>query len=141
MDDVAIVYEPFADADTQRFITDGVDMFNVAATGMPEYAPVNVVIRGPRGDIRGGVLGFVWRGWLQVTALWVSSSLRGQGFGARLLAMAEDEAVRQGAAGAALETYSFQARGFYEKQGYGVRGAIEGYPPGHTKYFLSKSLG
>lgn len=141
MDTATIIYEPFVDADTRRFITEGVDMFNVAATGLADYAPVNLVVRGPHGDIGGGLLGFVWGGWLQVTALWVSTPLRGAGFGGRLLAAAEGHALHHGAVGAALETYSFQAREFYEKQGYAVVGQIDGYPPGHTKYFLAKPLG
>ncbi|WP_443747131.1 GNAT family N-acetyltransferase [Asticcacaulis solisilvae] len=140
MTDITIAYEPFADADTRRFITEGVDMFNVAATGLGDYAPVNVVLRSAHGDIHGGALGFVWGRWLQVTALWVSSSLRGQGHGRGLVAAIEAHALRHGAVGVALETYSFQARDFYEKQGYGVCGQIEDYPPGHIKYFLKKPL-
>ena len=35
---------------------------------------------------------------------------------------------------------SFQALGFYQKRGYTVAGQLDGYPPGHTKYFLRKEL-
>jgi len=141
MDDIITVYEPFADAETQRFITDGVNMFNAAATGLPEYSPVNIVLRSRHGDVYGGLLGFVWGSWLQVTALWVSQAARGRGYGARLLAEAEAHAMRLGATGATLDTYSFQARPFYERQGYSVRGTIDGFPPGHARYVLAKALG
>jgi ribosomal protein S18 acetylase RimI-like enzyme len=37
-----------------------------------------------------------------------------------------------------LDTFSFQARGFYEKLGYTVFGEIENHPPGHSRFFLRK---
>ena len=53
---------------------------------------------------------------------------------------AEDEARDRGCVGAHLDTYSFQARGFYEKQGHSVFGALPDCPPGHARFFLSKRL-
>jgi hypothetical protein len=37
-----------------------------------------------------------------------------------------------------LDTFSFQARPFYEKLGYEVFGQLEDYPRGHSRYFLQK---
>jgi hypothetical protein len=54
--------------------------------------------------------------------------------------MAEAEAVRRGCHGAQLDTYSFQAQGFYEKLGYAVFGIVEDYPSGHSRIYLSKRL-
>ncbi len=135
-----IAFEPFLDDDTRRYIVDGVDMYNVAVTGLPDYAPVNFVLRGERGDVLGGVLGLLWGAWLQVGTLWVASAARGKGYGAKLLSAAEEYALTKGAVGATLETYSFQARPFYERLGYEVCGQLDGYPPGHAKFFLRKSL-
>jgi hypothetical protein len=39
-----------------------------------------------------------------------------------------------------LTTYSFQARGFYEKEGYSVVGEMAGYPPGATYFWMRKDL-
>ncbi|MGC6728099.1 hypothetical protein ACP0GO_26835, partial [Escherichia coli] len=39
-----------------------------------------------------------------------------------------------------LDTYSFQARGFYEKLGYTVFGTIDDFPPGHQRFFGRKRL-
>ena len=39
-----------------------------------------------------------------------------------------------------LTTYSFQARGFYEKEGYRVVGEMADYPPGATYYWMRKDL-
>jgi hypothetical protein len=48
--------------------------------------------------------------------------------------------MRRGCVGVWLDTFSFQARGFYEKLGYRVFGEVADYPPGHTRHFLKKSL-
>jgi hypothetical protein len=39
-----------------------------------------------------------------------------------------------------LDTFSFQARGFYEKLGYCVFGTLDDYPPGHSRFYLTKRL-
>src|SRR5215831_15581057 len=48
--------------------------------------------------------------------------------------------VSRGAVGATVETYSFQARPFCERLGYEVFGTLDGYPPGHIKFFLRKAF-
>jgi GNAT superfamily N-acetyltransferase len=137
---LSIEFEPFIDESARKFIVDGVDYYNIAATGMPGWFPVNFVLRGERGDILGGVLGELWGGWLHVTYLWVSEAARGAGHGTRLMDKAESYARSRGAVGATLETYSFQARPFYERLGYELCGTLEGFPPGHVKFFLKKVL-
>jgi len=140
MDTVQIEFEPFIDEAARQFIVNGLDMHNIAATALPDYCPVNFVLRGGRGDVLGGVLGLLWGGWLQVTCLWVAEATHGAGHGTRLLNNAEAYARSRGAVGAALETYSFQARPFYERLGYEVFSALDGYPPGHVKFFLRKAF-
>ena len=44
----------------------------------------------------------------------------------------------RGCAAARLETWDFQAPGFYQKQGYEVVCVIPDYPPGITEYTLVK---
>jgi len=41
---------------------------------------------------------------------------------------------------ASLETASFQAREFYEKQGYEVFGELDDFPKGHTMFYMKKVL-
>jgi len=66
--------------------------------------------------------------------------MRGSGIGRRLLSEAEAEAIRRRCRGALLDTFSFQARGFYERLGYSAFGVIDDYPPGHCRIFLAKKL-
>jgi len=137
---IRLEFEPFIDDGARQFIVDGVDNHNIAVTGMPAYFPVNFVLRGERGDVLGGLIGLLWGGWLQVSYVWVAEAARGQGLGARLMQAAEAYAKSRGAVGATLETHSFQARPFYERLGYEVFGELDGYPPGHAKFFLRKAL-
>ena len=102
--------------------------------------PLDVYVTDAGGQVVGGLLGFTLFGWLYVDTLWVDESLRGRQVGTRLLAQAEAEAARRGCGHAHLNTFSFQARGFYEKQGYRVVGQMDGYPPGGAFYFLRKDF-
>jgi len=138
MDEIKISFEPFVDDGVRQFIVNGLDNFNIATNGLPAYFPVNFVLRSDKGEVLGGLLGQIWGGWLQVSYLWVSDVVRGQGEGRRLLAAAEAYAKTRGCIGATLETHSFQARPFYERQGYRLFGTLEDYPPGHAKFFLEK---
>lgn len=66
--------------------------------------------------------------------------MRGQGPGRRLLQAAEREAQARGCSRAKLTTYSFQARRFYEKEGYRVVGVLQDYPPGGAYYWMRKDI-
>ena len=58
--------------------------------------------------------------------------------GTRLLGTMEQYARSQGITNYHLETTSFQALPFYQKQGYAVFGELPDMPPGHITYFLKK---
>ena len=92
----------------------------------------------------GGVLGGLWGetnfAYLHVDLLFVPEALRGTGLGRQMLLQAEQEAIARGCRGAWLDTYSFQARGFYERLGYAVFGILNDYPPGQKRIFLHKVL-
>ena len=90
--------------------------------------------------ILGGLWGSTAYGYLHVDMLVLPESLRRQGIGTDLMRKAEAEALRRGCHGSYLETFDFQARGFYEKLGYTLFGQLENTPPGHTRYFMKRSL-
>jgi GNAT superfamily N-acetyltransferase len=88
----------------------------------------------------GGLIGeTVWQ-WLSVRLLWVDPAHRGAGHGRDLLAAAEAEAMRRGCRHARLNTFSFQAAGFYERCSYRQVLALEDFPRGHQRLFYVKSL-
>ena len=77
---------------------------------------------------------------LHVDLFYLPEAMRGSGLGSRMLQQAEEEAIRRGCHTSWLDTFSFQAPEFYRRQGYAVFGEIEGYAPGHSRYFLKKAL-
>lgn len=79
-------------------------------------------------------------GWLFVAMLWVSGSYRGNGYGSKLLQLAEAKAKAYGCNSVFLDTHSFQAPDFYRKHGYTEFGRLENFPPGHSRIYLSKAL-
>ncbi|WP_329399601.1 GNAT family N-acetyltransferase [Streptomyces melanogenes] len=103
--------------------------------------PLHVWALDGKGGLAGGLTGRVWATWLHVDLLWVDAAHRGAGLGAELLARAEESARTEHAcAWSRLETWDFQAPGFYRKQGYEVVGEVPEYPPGVTEFILTKRL-
>lgn len=118
----------------------GVMAHNEAAVGRTLVQPLALYVRDESGTIRGGLSGYLAWQWLYIDLLWVDAPLRGQGYGAGLVGAAERLARDAGCVAARLDTYEFQARPFYERQGYAVYGVLEGYPAGTRQYSLRKSL-
>lgn len=92
------------------------------------------------GELVAGLFGRVSYSWLFIELFWVAETERGRGLGSQMLRRAEQYALEQGCHSAWLDTFSFQARGFYEKRGYVVFGELPNYPGEHSRYFLSKKL-
>ncbi len=101
---------------------------------------IAVFMRNNAGEVLGGVIGNTFGGWLDILLLWVEKSLRGKGYGSKLMNMLENEAVNLGCTNAHLDTFSFEARPFYERLGYETFAVLADYPEGHSKCFLKKRL-
>ena len=66
--------------------------------------------------------------------------MRGQTIGSKLLKQAEETAKERGCQYVFLDTFSFQAPAFYEKQGYKNVFTLEGYPVTGKRYYFTKTL-
>ena len=129
-----------ADDKIRRQIAAPLIEYNESKGGPDHYRPLIVCLKNTQGKVEGGVWAYTNFGWLFVQLLVVPESLRGAGFGRRLMAVAEEEAVRRGCRNAWLDTHEFQAPGFYKKLGYSVFGTLPDYPPGFARIFLTKRL-
>ena len=140
MTDIRIVSDPHASESLQRVVVDHLDTYNVAVTGFSEYSPVNLFLRDAGDEVVGGLLGSIWGGVLHVRILWVSEALRGRGLGRRLVEEAERRGVERGCRHVFLDTFSFQAPGFYAKLGYRAYAKADDWPVGHAHHFFRKDL-
>lgn len=92
------------------------------------------------GRIVAGLRGKTALRWLYVSTLAVAPECRGRGYGRKLMAQAERVAMDRGCEGIWLDTFSFQAPGFYAKLGFESFGVIADFPRGESRYFLMKRL-
>jgi GNAT superfamily N-acetyltransferase len=77
---------------------------------------------------------------MYVDVLYVDPSHRGKGYGKLLLENAESKARSLGGYMSHLDTFDWQAKDFYQHQGYEVFGILENCPPGHTRYYMKREL-
>ena len=116
----------------------GLGGYNEGFTGRLYREKVSCFVKDESGVTRGGIIGEIKWGWLYVEGLWLSDDIRIKGLGTKLLNKLEDYARSKGISNFRLETTSFQALAFYEKQGYVLFGQLPDMPPGFISYFLKK---
>ena len=138
MADYTITVEEQPSDDDARAVVMGLVAYNDGHAPPEGAARLVLLLHDADGTLKGGLLGYTHWNWLFVSHLWVHDQLRGRGLGRELLGRAEAEAAARGCRNAHLDTFSFQARGFYESLGYQVFGTLDDYPPGHSRYFLHK---
>ena len=139
MPNLTISRAPASEADLDTVFR-GLRAHNDARVGAPGYSALHVLLRDEEGEVRGGLAGDVYLGWLFIRYLWVAEEHRGGGWGERLLHEAEDEARSRGCRAIWLDTFTFQAPGFYRRLGYLEFGRLDDYPAGHARHFLWKPL-
>ena len=126
---------------TSRDLWKGLVRFNRAQVGAIRYRRAVLSARDARGRLLGGlILQSYWRE-SYIELLWVSARARRGGLGGKLIQEAERQARRHGSRLIHVNTYSFQAPGFYEKQGYRRFGSLSGSPEGERRHFYVKALG
>ena len=103
---------------------------------------LGLVIDDPKLGSVGGVYGKLLLGnCLSIDVLWVYEKFRNLGYASKLMHAIEDAAIKLGSHLAMVDTFDFQALGFYQKLGYEVFGILDDCPcVGNKRYFLKKSL-
>ena len=128
------------DEEAMAQVRSGLVAYNHSHIGDYAYHDFALYARDAKDRVVGGMFGHSGMGWLYIDYLWLADDQRGNRLGAHLLGLAEDEARRRGCSGVFLYTYSFQAPGFYRKQGFELMGVLEDCPPGHQRFYLKKQL-
>jgi GNAT superfamily N-acetyltransferase len=129
------------EAENVRLISEGLEQFNVRQSGTEDRRSLAVlVMESETKRVVGGLTGRTSLGLLFVDLFHLPQKLRGLGIGSEVLRRAEDEGRRRGCRTAVVYTISFQAPGFYERNGWRVFGEIPCDPPGTSRVFLTKDL-
>ncbi len=132
------IEEKAAAADTEALGL-GLEAFNQAAwPGHQPWRELSLLLR-EHGSVVGGLHGQTYAGWLFIQYFWLSAPLRGRGIGAQLMALAERQAIERGCHSAYLDTFSFQAPGFYRRLGYEAFARLP-YPPRGERIWMRKTL-
>jgi GNAT superfamily N-acetyltransferase len=138
--DLRLNFENDPSTEDRNFLDRSLDLMNVERWPMPQPGNFAVFLRNAAGEIEAGLDAVHYGGWLFVHNLWITEARRSQGLGRLLMTQAEERARTLGCHSAWLDTFSFQAPGFYQKLGYEIFGTLD-HPPGAKRHFLRKSLG
>ena len=105
-----------------------------------DYRELHAIIRDGPGQLLGGLIAGTHSGWLYVEFVWVADQHRRSGYGSRLLATAEQEALNRGCSKAYLDATGLKVAAFFQHRGYTVCGELTEYLPGESRSWLRKPL-
>jgi GNAT superfamily N-acetyltransferase len=115
--------------------------YNTTQVGPVVIEPLAIFLRHPESEaIVGGLWGTFAAGWLAIELLYVPAEFRMRGTGSSLMKKAEEIARKRACIGIRLDTFTFQAPGFYEKLGYRAFGKLSDHPKGHAQIFYFREL-
>lgn len=120
-------------------IQKGINQFNSSKIGesAKEFC---IYLRDSSNEIRGGVFAVSYSDSIHIILMWMDDSLRGKGYGTKLIQAVEAEGIKRKCEYSYVDTFSFQAEGFYRKCGYHPIGTINNALFDHSRVFLKKPL-
>lgn len=119
----------------------GLDAHNASFAPLGRVRPLACAVHSGEGELLGGAVGRTWGACVELQQLWVQDAWRGQGLATGLVQRFEARAQERGCRLAYLETFSFQAPGFYQRLGYTGACRLEGFGEGIYKLLMTKTLG
>lgn len=93
------------------------DAWNFAAVGRDDLREMTVRVEDD-GELVAGLSGWTWGTCAGVGMVWVHEDVRRDGWGARMMAAAEEVARERGCRQLLVSSFTFQAPDFYRRQGY-----------------------
>ena len=104
------------------------------------YEEISLFLKDENGIVCGGINAEVCWNWLEIHTFMIDEDIRKSGFGTKLLLEIEKIALEKECDFIKVDTLSFQALGFYEKNGYQVFGSLDNVGRDYTHYYLKKDL-
>ena len=114
--------------------------YNIKNREKSQSVPLGIFYEDEQGRKLAGLTGETFGNWLCIKYLFVSEELRGQGIGKSIMETAEETARKRGCKYAFVDTFDFQAPGFYKKLGYKEVFALKEYPYTGERYYYTKEL-
>jgi GNAT superfamily N-acetyltransferase len=114
--------------------------YNLKSAPDPDFRLLGLLLKDEHGVTIGGLWGRSAYEWLFVELLFVPEAMRGTGLGSQLMRQVEDIARQRNCTGVWLDTFDFQALGFYQKLGYTIFGELKDHPRGVAQYWLQKRV-
>jgi ribosomal protein S18 acetylase RimI-like enzyme len=121
-------------------IIDPLIAFNEAQAGPRNKKEFAFFVRSETDELVGGLLGNTHFNHFFVSAIFVEQRFRRHGIGRELMKRAEELALEHKCDAIYLDTFDWQAPGFYTKLGFEVCGKLEDYPRGHQRFYLVKRI-
>lgn len=117
------------------------NLSKVPQTQEVAYVWLNKIVENDDKEVIGGILAkmYCWN-VIYIDALWINENYRGFGLGEKLLFEIENIAKKEKCYLIHLDTFDFQAKNFYIKNGYEVFGVLDDCPKDHKRFFLKKYL-
>ena len=140
MDKYKIDFESNPKPEDTQILCDGISENAKIKKGHKPVSFFAFFIRDANGKIVGGCNGDILFGQLYVGQLWVSENLRNQGYGTKLMHLAEDYASSNSARFVSVNTMDFEALDFYKKLGFQIEFERHGFDKDSIFYFLRKDL-
>ncbi|MEW9107853.1 MAG: GNAT family N-acetyltransferase [Cytobacillus gottheilii] len=104
------------------------------------YEEINLFLKDDNGKVYGGILAAVCWNWLEIYTFILVEDIRHSGYGTTLLTELEAIALDKKCDFIKVDTLSFQALDFYQKNGYEVFGSIDHVGREFVHYYLKKDL-
>ena len=102
--------------------------------------PIEIIARNEQNEITGGIYGRSLWGTMEIKTFVVNPKYRNNGIGKKLIIEVEKEALKRNCRFISLDTFSFQAPKFYEKNGFEKIGTETDFPKGFEKYYYRKEI-
>lgn len=134
---VVVDYDP--NQTDNDVIREGIIASNAHIVGERDKA-FSIFLKNDSGKVFGGIQAFLDSESVYIDVLWVEEKLQKKGYGTKLLGAVEQEAIKNGCKYVTVDTWDFQAEGFYLKNGYERIGELKNYWHGHSKIFLRKKI-
>ena len=127
----------------KQYINDELYRFNLKYFPVElrgRYEEINLFLKDANCTVRGGILAEVCWNWLEIHTFMIDEDIRKSGYGTTLLSEVEKIALEKACDFIKVDTLSFQALGFYKKNGYQVFGSIDNVGKEYKHYYLKKDL-